>query len=169
MRLRLPDNHVSGTRPAVTRLPERLTRRPGFSLPELLVVLAIVAVMTLLAVPAWQRHVERGWRMQARVELVSAMLMLERHALLHLTFASAPGGSTPAGEWPRAVPPPPAQPRHWLTATSCGGVDLARCVEVRAAPVQPDMLCGTLILRSSGEWLSLPTPRDDAMPLPPEC
>ncbi|WP_309295912.1 prepilin-type N-terminal cleavage/methylation domain-containing protein [Cupriavidus pauculus] len=143
--------------------------RAGFSLVELLIVLSIAAVLTILAVPAWQRHAKRGWRMQARSELLSAVLALERHALLHLTFATAPGSTMPAGEWPKPVPPPPSRTRHWLTATSCGGIDLSRCVEVRVAPVRPDALCGTLVLRSSGEWLSLPTQNGDAVPLPPEC
>lgn len=143
--------------------------RAGFSLVELLIVLSIAAVLTILAVPAWQRQAERGGRMQARAELLSAVLALERHALVHLTFATTPGSTTPAGAWPRPVPPPPARTRHWLTATSCGGIDLSRCVEVRAAPVRPDTLCGTLVLRSSGEWLSLPTPDGDAVPLPMEC
>ncbi|MCA3192798.1 MULTISPECIES: pilus assembly protein PilE [unclassified Cupriavidus] len=149
--------------------PNRAAPVSGFTLVELLVVIAIVIALTILAAPAWQRHVERGWRMQARAELVSAMLVLERHALVHLTFASAADGTTPAGEWPKPVPPPPAQTRHWLTATSCDGIALSRCVEVRAAPVRPDPVCGTLALRSSGEWLSLPTPDGAAMPLPPGC
>lgn len=153
----------------IARAPQPLLRRIGFSLLELLVVLIIGAILTMLAVPAWQRHAERGWRMQARAELVSAMLALERHALVTLSFAATPGGKEPAGEWPRPVPPPPARAHHWLTATSCEGIDLSRCVEVRAAPVRHDTRCGTLALRSTGEWLSLPVPDGDAIPLPPEC
>ena len=56
----------------MARAPQPLLRRIGFSLVELLVVLIIGAILTMLAVPAWQRHAERGWRMQARAELVSA-------------------------------------------------------------------------------------------------
>lgn len=151
------------------RLPDRIAPVSGFSLAELLVVIAIIIVLTILAAPAWQRHVERGWRMQARAELVSAMLALERHALMNLTFASAADGTTPAGEWPRPVPPPPARTRHWLTATSCEGISLSRCVEVRATPARPDPVCGILVLRSSGEWLSLPTSDVQTMPLPSGC
>ena len=145
------------------------SRRPGFSVIELLIVLCIVVILTVMAVPAWQRHVERSWRMQARAELLSAMLALERHALLTLSFAATPGGAHAAGDWPRPVPPPPARVRHWLTATSCAGMDLTRCVEVRAAPTQPDPRCGALVLRSTGEWLSLPPAGDAAVPMPEGC
>jgi len=141
----------------------------GLTLVEMLAVLMIAAILTVLALPAWQRHLERAWRMQARTELVSAMLALERHALATASFASVPGAETPAGRWPRPVPPPPARTRHWLVATSCAGLDLSRCVEVRAAPVHADESCGTLILRSTGEWLSMPMATTDAAPLPREC
>ncbi|WP_255371113.1 type IV pilin protein [Cupriavidus sp. YR651] len=141
----------------------------GFSLIELMVSLAIAAVLTLAALPAWQQHLQRGSRMQARAELVATMLALEQHALAALTFASASDNSTPAGHWPRPVPPPPATPRHWLTATSCAGVELSRCVEVRATPVSPDLRCGSLVLRSNGEWLSLPASGGEPVHLPPEC
>ncbi|WP_066731718.1 type IV pilin protein [Cupriavidus sp. D384] len=150
-------------------LPDRVARRAGFSLVELLAVVIIAVVLTMLAAPAWQRHTERGWRMQARAELVSAMLALERHALINLTFASTADDTTPAGKWPRAVPPPPARTHHWLTATRCEGISLSRCVEVRAAPVKRDPLCGTVVLRSTGEWLYLPTPDERARALPPGC
>jgi len=141
----------------------------GFSLVELLAVLMIIAILAALALPAWKHHLERAWRMQARTELVSAMLALERHALATASFASAPGAETPAGRWPRPVPPPPARARHWLVATSCAGLDLSRCVEVRAALAHVDKSCGTLILRSNGEWLSMPMATIDTTPLPREC
>lgn len=151
------------------RIRYQLDPGAGFSLVELVIVLAIAAILTILAVPAWQRHVERGWRLQARAELVSTMLALERHALVMTSFASTPDGSTPAGEWPRPVPPPPARTRHWLTATSCAGMDLSRCVEVRATPVHVDAACGTLVLRSNGEWLSMLTADGNAVPMPAGC
>lgn len=141
----------------------------GFTFVELVIALGIVTMLTVFALPTWQRYLERGWRMQARTELVAAMLALERHALLTSTFAAEPGGTTVADNWPRAVPAPPARARHWLTATSCAGMDLSRCVEVRAAPVHTDAACGTLVLRSSGEWLSMPSGDSEPVPMPMGC
>ncbi|RZT41388.1 type IV pilin protein [Cupriavidus agavae] len=143
--------------------------RSGFSLAEVMVVLVIAALLITVALPAWQRHAERGWRVQGRAALVSAMLSMERHALISSSFASAPASPIPAGEWPAPVPPQPARTRYWLTATKCPGTDLTHCVELRATPTYRDDRCGTLLLRSSGEWLSLPLPGAAPVPLPEGC
>ncbi|WP_237380157.1 type IV pilin protein [Cupriavidus sp. SW-Y-13] len=149
--------------------PHRTQRCAGFSLIELLVVVVIAALLTVLALPAWQRHAERAWRLQARASLISAMLTLERHALITTSFAKGADGANPAGDWPSPVPAPPARTRHWLTATSCAGADLSHCVEIRATPTYPDASCGIVILRSNGEWLSMLTTDDIPIPLPEAC
>jgi type IV pilus assembly protein PilE len=50
----------------------------GFSLPELLTTLAILAVLTALAVPAYTEYVNRGRRFEARAGLLEAAHWLER-------------------------------------------------------------------------------------------
>ncbi|MGO4415517.1 type IV pilin protein [Cupriavidus sp. KB_39] len=145
------------------------TQSSGFSLVELMITLMIVVILAAMALPAWRQHFHRAWRMQARAEAVTAMLALERHALSASTFASALDATAPAGHWPRPVPAPPAPVRHWLTATSCAGLDLSRCVEVRATPTFVDTRCGTLVLRSTGEWLSLLTAANPPARTPEGC
>lgn len=144
-------------------------RLHGFSLAELATALTIVALLAAVALPAWHEHRMRAWRIEARAELTAAMLALERHALSHATYASTAGGYTPAGQWPRPVPRPPSAPRHWLTATSCGQVDLAHCVELRATPVSADARCGVLVLRSNGDWLAIPPSGDVPVRIPHGC
>jgi len=144
-------------------------RRPGFTVLELLVTLAILAVLAGIAMPAWQQHLERGRRMEARAALVAAMLELERLALATASFAAPGDRGRIAGDWPRPVPPPPAQPRHLLVPAACPQAGIDHCVELRAVPLLPDGRCGTLILRSTGEWLSQASEAEPPQPLPPAC
>ncbi|MBY4948879.1 prepilin-type N-terminal cleavage/methylation domain-containing protein [Cupriavidus respiraculi] len=144
-------------------------RACGFTLLELIVALAILAILATVAVSTWQRHLWRGWRAQARSAMTAAMVDLERHAMSAMTFAADAGGETVAGAWPRAVPPTPARTRHLLFAKPCAQAGLATCVELHALPQAPDPDCGTLILRSTGEWLASPPGSAQAVPLPEAC
>lgn len=147
----------------------RAARDAGFTLLELIVALVIMAILTTVAVSTWQRHLWRGWRAEARSAMTAAMVDLERHALSAMTFADPAGGQAIAGTWPRAVPAAPARARHLLSAYACPDAGPDACVELHALPQMPDPDCGTLILRSTGEWLALLPGMEQAMPLPASC
>lgn len=136
----------------------------AYTLMEMLVVLAIVAILAAIAVPNWQRHVERGRRADARAGMIAAMVGLERHALGAATFATQRGGATVPGDWPRQV-----TPHYRLQSGPCPDTSLDACVELRAAPVRPDPHCGTLVLRSDGRWLALLPGADIPQALPSAC
>jgi type IV pilus assembly protein PilE len=144
-------------------------RSAGFTLLELIVTMLIIAILTAMAVTTWQRHLERGWRAQARAALMMAMLELERHALSAMTFADRAHGEAAAGHWPIAVPTPPARPRHLLSAQPCPDASLDLCVELHALPQTPDAECGVLILRSTGEWLAAREPTGIPVAMPDGC
>ncbi|WP_422649143.1 Tfp pilus assembly protein PilE [Cupriavidus sp. H18C1] len=148
-------------------------RSPAFTLIELLIVIAIAAIVAGIAATSWHRHLQRSWRAQARTAMISAMLDLQRHAMARGGFADD-SGHGPAGRWPQWVPAPPAPARYRLAALPCLAAgqrerDLHRCIELHAVPQWPDPACGTLILRSSGEWLIDSADTAGPVPWPEAC
>ncbi|AGW91551.1 MULTISPECIES: prepilin-type N-terminal cleavage/methylation domain-containing protein [Cupriavidus] len=154
---------MNATRPRGNAMPQR-----GVSLIELLVVLTVLGILATLAIPAWTEHLMRGWRAQARAELAGALLELERHAAVAMSFATQAGGDAVAGDWPRLVPAA-GRARHAVSAGPCPATSLDVCVELHAAPLFADPRCGVLILRSTGQWLSRPKAEDSPRQLPAEC
>jgi type IV pilus assembly protein PilE len=57
-----------------------IRKTSGFTLIELMIVLVIAALLTVIALPAYQDHLRRGKRAEARVALLHASLWLERVA-----------------------------------------------------------------------------------------
>ena len=61
----------------------------AFSLIEIMVALAIVAVVVALAVPMYQAHSVRAYRTQAQADLLQCAQGMERHAALTMGYGSA--------------------------------------------------------------------------------
>lgn len=69
----------------------------GWSLIELMVVVAVLAALTLAAVPAWRAAMLRAHRVEATSALVSLAAAQERHYLQHNTYAADVDAAPPDG------------------------------------------------------------------------
>ncbi|WP_116750116.1 type IV pilin protein [Acidovorax sp. 99] len=61
----------------------------GFTLIELMIVVAIVAILSAVAYPSYQEYVRRGHRAEARAGLLQAQQWLERAATATGTYPTA--------------------------------------------------------------------------------
>ena len=57
--------------------------QPGFTLVELMIVVAIVAILAVIVVPSYQSYVLKARRTDAKAALTTAAQMLERFATEH--------------------------------------------------------------------------------------
>lgn len=76
----------------VTRI--RRTRQRGFTLIELMIVTAIVAILATVAYPSYTEYVVRSKRTEGKAALLDAAQALERHFTNHNTY---PANLTTAG------------------------------------------------------------------------
>lgn len=69
----------------------------GFTLLELLVCMAIVAILASLALPSWRDIVARSQRSDAQAALYALATAQERYRLVYGRYADAAGPAPPVG------------------------------------------------------------------------
>lgn len=129
----------------------------GFSLVELMVVVAVLGLLATLAYPSYAAYITKTRRIEAQVALVEAMQQQELYYSQnnsYLAFSSdapAPGFNWWLGRTP-------ASSAYEIDAHACPGRSLGACVELRATPGSArvdarfrDPECGTLTFNSAGE------------------
>ena len=69
-------------------------RRRGFTLIELVIVMAIIALLGAVALPAYQSSIRKAHRADAKASLTTAAQMMERYITEKSTYATATLGSS---------------------------------------------------------------------------
>jgi type IV pilus assembly protein PilE len=132
----------------------------GFTLIEMLVVLAICGVLAAIVYPSYAAHLTAARRLEGQVALLDAMQKQEAYYTGHNTYvvfsSSAAAAEGARFRWWSGSTA--AQSAYELSAQACPGVPLQRCVELHAVPGTPkvdasfrDRECGTLTLNSAGQ------------------
>ncbi len=105
------------------------TLQRGYSLIELMVVVAIVGIIAAVAYPSYRSYTCDTYRSQARADLSICALAMERHFGNGFTYAGAVINGTAATVCP-AVSPGQGPVRFDITLDSASQTDFA----VQAAP-----------------------------------
>src|SRR5690606_16381268 len=118
-------------------------RQGGFTLIELMVVVAIVAILVSIALPSYQESVRKGRRGQAKADLVDVAQQAERYRTVNSTY----GGFTLTN----TNSPATGDVAYVLAMNVAegGGTFTATATPV-AGTAQADARCGVLTINQAG-------------------
>ncbi|KAF1698446.1 pilus assembly protein PilE [Pseudoxanthomonas jiangsuensis] len=118
------------------------TRSKGFTLIELMIVIAVIAILTALAYPAYQDQVRKSRRAQAKADLVEYAQEAERWFTANNTYT----GYVPPAQSPRQ-----GTSFYTISPTPFGATEAsAFTLTATATGDQVKDRCGNLTLTSTG-------------------
>lgn len=138
--------------------------RAGFTLIELMVVVAVAGILAAMAYPGYQQHVTRTRRTEGQVALQALMQQQERYFTQNNRYLAFSAGGNDAAEaqlfrwWSGASA---ARSAYEIEGRACDGEAIADCIQLIATPgtarvdtSHRDPSCEQLILTSTGLHLA---------------
>ena len=128
-------------------------KQQGFSLIELLIVVAIVGILAAITYPSYQNYVLRTGRADGQAKLMEILQAQERFYSQNQTYTTNLGAGGLAYGVAADAAVPSEEGRYNIRAAACGGSTIARCViltATRTGPQAQDNECGNLTIDSRG-------------------
>lgn len=131
----------------------------GFTLIELMAVVAVLGILAAFAYPSYQETIRKGKRTEGRAALTALMQQQERYYSQHNSYSKFGSSSTSDDEkrfkWYSGAKP--ATSAYEISGDACKDETIQNCVILTAKPgtsnVDPrykDPECGSLTLTSTG-------------------
>ena len=119
----------------------------GFTLIELMIVVAIIGILAAVAVPSYNSYIQRGHRASAKAALLDGAQFMERYRTANFKYVD---GSNAAPALPASVSTAPKEgvKRYDITVSAADATSFT----LTATPSGwTDTVCGNLTLSNLGE------------------
>lgn len=124
------------------------TNAKGFTLIELMIVVAVIGIIAAIAYPAYQGQVQKTRRTDGKAKLMEIMQAQERNYTVSLTYVT---DLTLLG-YP-ANPTLSDEGNYQVSAATCPGALITNCVLLTAQPLNAQTIDGSLTFNSRGQKL----------------
>ncbi len=127
-------------------------RASGFSLIELMTVVAIIAILASIALPAYDKYVLRGKRVEGRAHLFDAAAILERYYSDNNRYANAANTfpSIKICKTASSCTTAPTETGKYDLTINTGYGTAYQTYTLTADPTFDDPECGNFTLRNDG-------------------
>ncbi len=127
------------------------TRQSGFTLIEVMIVVAIVGILASIAYPSYMKYVRNANRADAQALMLENAQYMERRFTTCGSYAAVGGAAAPcnaAADLPKDQSPENGTARYSVTLTEA----TATAFTIQAAPAgtYADALCGTMTITQTG-------------------